>query len=208
MTTKVFNARDLKGFAELLADNVVLEAPGGLRGRGKDACAQFFGGWIAAFPDAHVDIQNVEIFDVGFEEGIFTGTHKGIMHSPTGDIPPTGRPVWTNYTQAPASRTENTHPELRLGADLRWHFLRHALCDRPNPGQGEHPETVGMFRLFAELIASHFDASEQLAAREADLLGERTASEVREQFIVVLGHDLRNPLASIDAGAKIFRKES
>jgi steroid delta-isomerase-like uncharacterized protein len=99
--TKAFNAHDLKGFAELLADDVVFEAPGGLRGRGKDACAQFFGGWIAAFPDAHVDIQNVEIFDnVGFEEGIFTGTHKGIMHSQTGDIPPTGRPVRINYMQA------------------------------------------------------------------------------------------------------------
>jgi signal transduction histidine kinase len=76
----------------------------------------------------------------------------------------------------------------------------------PRPARVNTPETIGMFKLFADLIASHFDAGEQLAAREADLLGERTASEVREQFIAVLGHDLRNPLASIDAGARILRK--
>ena len=33
---------------------------------------------------------------------------------------------------------------------------------------------------------------------------ERETSELREQFIAVLGHDLRNPLASISAGARIL----
>jgi sigma-B regulation protein RsbU (phosphoserine phosphatase) len=33
---------------------------------------------------------------------------------------------------------------------------------------------------------------------------ERHSSELREQFIAVLGHDLRNPLASISAGARIL----
>ena len=58
-----------------------------------------------------------------------------------------------------------------------------------------------MFRLFADLIAFHLDAQERLAASEAALLDERQTAELREQFIAVLGHDLRNPLASIDAGA-------
>jgi steroid delta-isomerase-like uncharacterized protein len=99
--TRAFNAHDVAGLAELLAEDVVFEAPGGVRGQGKDACAQFFGGWLNAFPDAHVDVQNVEIFDdVGFEEGLFTGTHNGVLHSPTGDIPPTGRPVEIRYMQA------------------------------------------------------------------------------------------------------------
>jgi signal transduction histidine kinase len=64
-----------------------------------------------------------------------------------------------------------------------------------------------MFRLFAELIGFHLSASERLAASEANLLDERKTSELREQFIAVLGHDLRNPLASIDAGAKMLLKE-
>jgi signal transduction histidine kinase len=76
----------------------------------------------------------------------------------------------------------------------------------PRPARINRPETIGMFKLFAELIATHLDSSQQLASREADLLSERTASELREQFIAVLGHDLRNPLASIAAGARILRK--
>jgi sigma-B regulation protein RsbU (phosphoserine phosphatase) len=46
-----------------------------------------------------------------------------------------------------------------------------------------------------------------LEAREAartSLASERETSELREQFIAVLGHDLRNPLASISAGARIL----
>ncbi|MET4218687.1 sigma-B regulation protein RsbU (phosphoserine phosphatase) [Bradyrhizobium sp. LB14.3] len=55
---------------------------------------------------------------------------------------------------------------------------------------------------------------ELLRARELAQTGERSAevnlqrehesSELREQFIAVLGHDLRNPLASLSAGARIL----
>jgi signal transduction histidine kinase len=68
------------------------------------------------------------------------------------------------------------------------------------------PEVVGMFRLFAELIAVHIDTLERVAATEARLLDERKSSELREQFIAVLGHDLRNPLAAVSAGAQQLRK--
>ncbi len=78
----------------------------------------------------------------------------------------------------------------------------------PRPARLKNPETIGMFKLFAELIGFHLDASDRLAASEASLLDERSASELREQFIAVLGHDLRNPLASIDAGAKMLLKEA
>jgi signal transduction histidine kinase len=77
----------------------------------------------------------------------------------------------------------------------------------PRPARLNNPETIGMFKLFAELIGFHLNASERLAASEANLLNERQTSELREQFIAVLGHDLRNPLASIDAGAKMLLKE-
>jgi sigma-B regulation protein RsbU (phosphoserine phosphatase) len=52
---------------------------------------------------------------------------------------------------------------------------------------------------------------ELLAAREVartSLASERETSELREQFIAVLGHDLRNPLASISAGARILGREA
>ena len=98
--TDTFNAHDIDGFADVLADDVVFEAPGGMRGEGKAACVEFFGGWFSAFPDAHVEIHGVHVIDdVAVEEGTFTGTHDGVLRSPTGDIPPTGRPVKVDYIQ-------------------------------------------------------------------------------------------------------------
>ena len=98
--TKTFNAHDIEGFAEVLADDVVFEAPGGLRGEGKAACVEFYNSWFRAFPDAHVDVHGLHILNnVAVEEGTFTGTHNGILHGPTGDVPPTGRPVKISYIQ-------------------------------------------------------------------------------------------------------------
>ena len=68
-------------------------------------------------------------------------------------------------------------------------------------------QVVGMFKLFAELLSFNVDAGERLASSEAALFSERQSSDLREQFIAVLGHDLRNPLASIDAGASLLAKE-
>jgi signal transduction histidine kinase len=82
------------------------------------------------------------------------------------------------------------------------------LCSiDPKPRAVSRPEIVEMFRLFAELIAFHLDSQDNIAATEAQLSKEREAAKLRDQFIAVLGHDLRNPLASIDAGAKLLRKE-
>ncbi len=61
------------------------------------------------------------------------------------------------------------------------------------------PEIAGMFMLFAKLIAFHLEAHDRTDQ-------ERQASELREQFIAVLGHDLRNPLASIDAGTRMLQR--
>ena len=81
--TATFNAHDIDGFKEVLADNVVFTAPGGLNGEGKEACAAFFGGWFAAFPDARVDVQAVHIIDdVAVEEGTFSGTQNGVLAVP------------------------------------------------------------------------------------------------------------------------------
>lgn len=74
----------------------------------------------------------------------------------------------------------------------------------PAPARLKNPQVIGMFKLFAELIAFHLDANERLAKTEAALLDERRISEFREQFVAVLGHDLRNPVASIDSGTRLL----
>ena len=98
--TATFNAHDLDGFTEVLADDVVFTAPGGVHGRGRTACAAFFGSWFAAFPNARVEVEAIHIIgDVAVEEGTFRGTQNGVLQAPTGDIPPTGRSVEVDYIQ-------------------------------------------------------------------------------------------------------------
>lgn len=77
----------------------------------------------------------------------------------------------------------------------------------PKPAHLSRPEVVQMFKLFADMIAMHLDAHERMNASEAALLDERRIADFREQFIAVLGHDLRNPLASVQAGVRLVRKE-
>jgi signal transduction histidine kinase len=74
----------------------------------------------------------------------------------------------------------------------------------PRPARLNTPETIGMFKLFADLIGFHLDVQDRLRVSETALSDERKTAELREQFIAVLGHDLRNPLASIDAGVRIL----
>ncbi|MHA6297383.1 PAS domain-containing sensor histidine kinase [Devosia sp. CAU 1758] len=48
-----------------------------------------------------------------------------------------------------------------------------------------------------------------MAEQVAILMKEKEASELKEQFVAVLGHDLRNPLAAIDAGiGKLLRDDA
>jgi signal transduction histidine kinase len=61
------------------------------------------------------------------------------------------------------------------------------------------PQVVLMFELFAELIGFHLDALDRLASSHTALLKEREEAGLRERFIAVLAHELRNPLEAINA---------
>ncbi|MGX9966436.1 GAF domain-containing sensor histidine kinase [Roseomonas sp. F4] len=76
----------------------------------------------------------------------------------------------------------------------------------PQPRQLDTPATLGMFKLFAEMIGFQIDAQERVLASQAALGEEREAAVLREQFIAVMGHDLRNPLASVDACLRMLAR--
>jgi len=83
----------------------------------------------------------------------------------------------------------------------------------PKPRELGKPEILGSFQLLSELIAAQLELNQRLEQSQADLrmsqadlLDERRTSELREQFIGVLGHDLRNPLASVEAGMRVLLK--
>jgi len=61
-----------------------------------------------------------------------------------------------------------------------------------------------MFTRFAALIASQIDSQSRQEHERAALLDERARSELREQSIAILGHELRNPLQAIYARADLL----
>lgn len=74
----------------------------------------------------------------------------------------------------------------------------------PNPHKVNNPETLAMFRFYAELLAFHLDAVDRLERSEARLVEEQQVAELREQFIAILGHDLRNPVGAVNNVAQLM----
>ena len=74
----------------------------------------------------------------------------------------------------------------------------------PLPVDVKQPKILSMMKLFGELITLQLDAAARAAATKAQLLDEQSTAELREQFIAVLGHDLRNPLSSVTTGAAML----
>jgi signal transduction histidine kinase len=74
----------------------------------------------------------------------------------------------------------------------------------PEPARLSDKVTVSTMHLFAELVSKQLEADKELVAARADLLSERETAELREQFIAVLGHDLRTPLGSILLGTEVL----
>ena len=107
--TETFNAHDLDGLADVLADDVICRAPGGVEERGKAACVEFHRRWLADFPDAHLEVRaRHAIDDVVIEEGTFRGRHDGVAA--------TGRSVSLDYVRVARVR-DGKHVSLDLMFD-------------------------------------------------------------------------------------------
>ena len=76
------------------------------------------------------------------------------------------------------------------------------------PHRMREPKVIAMFELFAQLIALQLESDRRNDRTENLLIDERAAGELREQFIAVLGHDLRNPLAAIAMGATLLQRKA
>ena len=74
------------------------------------------------------------------------------------------------------------------------------------PAKVSQPHIVSMFTRFSTLIAAQLDDQLRQDRDHAELLDERAAAELREQFIAILGHDLRNPLHAVFAGADLLAR--
>jgi signal transduction histidine kinase len=75
----------------------------------------------------------------------------------------------------------------------------------PKPATLSSPATVSTLQLFAQLISTQLEVERVHAGVKNDLLTERETADLREQFIAVLGHDLRTPLDALQNGVELLR---
>jgi signal transduction histidine kinase len=77
----------------------------------------------------------------------------------------------------------------------------------PAPATLSTPAITSSMTLFAQLISLQMEADAQLADTRGLLADERETAELREQFIAVLGHDLRTPLGSILMAVEVGKRK-
>jgi predicted ester cyclase len=79
--------------ADPWAADAELVAPGG-QASGRDGVLGFLGVFHEAFPDLRLEVaQLLTDGPAAAAEGTLTGTHDGVLHTPNGDVAPTGRAV-------------------------------------------------------------------------------------------------------------------
>ncbi len=77
----------------------------------------------------------------------------------------------------------------------------------PKPARLRESPAVGTLTLFAQLISLNLEAHDRELRRELELATERGQSALRERFIAVLGHDLRNPVGAIVTAGAVLQKQ-
>lgn len=119
--------------------------------------------------------------------------------------------VIDNVAEDPVYRNHHTPAKYGLQSYISVPiFLRDGsfygtLCAiDPKPAKLKESTALDLFKLLADLIGAQLDVSERAMRAEASLLDAQQAVELREQFVAVLGHDLRNPLNSIAIGTSLL----
>ena len=77
----------------------------------------------------------------------------------------------------------------------------------PAPAQVADPKIINMFKRFASLIALQLDSEMSRQQEKSALKDAHAANELREQFIAILGHDLRNPLQAVYSAGVLLEKK-
>ena len=70
----------------------------------------------------------------------------------------------------------------------------------PLPAVLKTDKIENQIKSFAELISRQMEVDDRLATAETNLLSEQAAAKLREQYIAILGHDLRTPLSALKMG--------
>jgi len=76
----------------------------------------------------------------------------------------------------------------------------------PAPAQVSDPKTLAIFQGLAGVIALQLESELEREQDKSALRDAKAASELREQFIAILGHDLRNPLHAVHIASHLLER--
>ncbi len=76
------------------------------------------------------------------------------------------------------------------------------------PGNFDEAHVRRSMELLADLVGSYLDKEDRLREAESALLDAQRVADLRDQFIAVLGHDLRSPLQAISMAADALDMEA
>ena len=85
------------------------------------------------------------------------------------------------------------------------HFGNLCAID-PAPARLADPKILSLFTRFAALIGMQLDGEMARQEDQSKLHGARADNELREQFMAILGHDLRSPLQAVYSAGVLLEK--
>jgi signal transduction histidine kinase len=146
------------------------------------------------------------------EFGLHPGGELVLETTICNEIRQSGKPVV--FSQASADPIYASHPvPARYGFEsyisvpivrADGSFFGTLCALDPLPAKLDDPHILQTLELFAQLIAAQLDADDRLMRADEELSASRDRAKLREQFIAVLGHDLRNPLQAITMAAELL----
>lgn len=121
--------------------------------------------------------------------------------------------VISNVSEDPGYRTHHTPIQygfqsyISVPIILKNDYFFGTLCALdPSPADLDRAEVLMMFELYADMIAVHLNSIKEIHETQSSLKEEIQTSELRDQFIAVLGHDLRNPVGAIRNSAELLQR--
>lgn len=78
----------------------------------------------------------------------------------------------------------------------------------PLPAKLKTIEITQQIKSFADLISRQIEADERLINAESELFDEKAAAKLQEQYIAILGHDLRTPLSALTMGVDFLMEHA
>lgn len=113
-------------------------------------------------------------------------------------------PCWQNHPGFTVFGIESYIAVPIFRRDKSFFGVLCALDSKPTEISEEY---LDVFHLLASLIAFEMEAEERRQEQNHELEAAREATKVRERFVGILGHDLRNPLNAIAVASGVLQTD-